>query len=424
VNTAPGGACDAALASAEQAVFRVENVFGWESEDATLARIQLGRMRQATDEETFFAAHGRLADLDTKAHARGGLRLVGNGNDAIHPDHPNAEKEPEAGPRFYLEDARTFLAEVDPPERCIIRELVIAGRTILWHGEPRARKTWGMGEVVVATVTGTPAFGLERFSVPSPVPVLYSSQEDGRRDVRDRLRRLLAGRGLTTAPEGLFLSVHAGIDLESVEWQETLVRDIRAREIQLAIFDPIRRFSPNVDKGPAEVRAVTAFLRRLTVETGAAVLVVHHDVKPGREEDHRRRGHKASGGDWFAASDCPVHLEPAGRDRTLVVPEDFKHGTDPASFSFRIEEDEGRTWARVVGEDVAAEDVGTMAIQERILDYLRTTPGASGSSVTRALRAGKGAVLGALATLEAAGKVDSVDGKRGTAWFLNGGGGQ
>lgn len=327
---------------------------------------------------------------------------------------------PDAEARYYLEDGDAFLSEIDSPEEFVVGELAPAGRTLLWHGEPRTRKSWAAMELVVAAVTGTPAFALDRFSVPAAVPALCAIQEDGRRDSRERFKRMLASRGLKTVPAELFVSVHGGINLESGEWQDRLVKDVHARGIRLVVFDPIRRFSPNVDKGPAEVRNVTAFLRRLAVETGAAVLVIHHDVKPGREEDNRRRGHKASGGDWFASSDCPVHLEPAGRDRTLVVPEDFKHGTDPASFAFRIQEDEARTWARVTAENVMAEEVGALALHERVLEFLRHNPGSSGSAVARGIRGAKGAILDALKALDERGLVDSIEDKRGMKWFVRG----
>lgn len=321
----------------------------------------------------------------------------------------------------YLETAAEFCAEVDPPQVHIIGELVPMGVTVLMHGEPRTRKSWAAMELAIAAATGTPAFGQERFAAPLAVPTFYGSQEDGRRDFRSRLWRCLRARDQATPPPTLFLSVHANINLESQAWQAAIVRDFKARGIKLAVFDPIRRFSPNVDKGPSEVRAVTGFLRQLTVETGCTTITVHHDVKPGQEADTRRRGHKASGGDWFAASDCPIHLEAAGRDRTLVVPEDYKHGTDPASFAFRIEEDEGKTWARVASEDVAAEDVGSLALHGRILDFLGANPGATGRSVVNGVRARREAVMDALAALGKADKVDSVKAGRSFQWFIKGG---
>ncbi len=339
---------------------------------------------------------------------------------APDPDAPEAEKEPiERRTRFYVEAAAEFLAEEDPPEVFVVNELVPAQTLVLLHGEPRTRKSWAALELAIAAATGTPAFGLARFAVPAPVPVLYSSQEDGRRPVRARVRRFLRGRDLTTPPAGLHFSVHGGINLDNEAWQEALLHDTARLGIRLLVLDPIRRYSPNVDKGPAEVRTVTAFLRRLAVQSECSVVIVHHDVKPGRErEDTRRRSHKASGGDWFAASECPIAAEPAGRNRTLLVPEDFKFGEDPAAFSFSIEEDEAKTYARLTAEAVESRDVAVLGLHERILEHLRHNPGSAGNAIAKGIHAGKGGVLEALERLSAAGKVDSVQEKRKTSWFI------
>jgi len=337
---------------------------------------------------------------------------------------PDGSAAPEPGSsgkvRFYIEPAREFLAEEDPPLQFVVGGLISAQSLALLHGEPRARKSWAALEIAVATATGTPAFGLEAFQVPAAAPVLYSSQEDPRARVRDRARRFLRGRALDPVyPETLFFSVHANINLEDEAWQAALLRDVKAFGLGLVIFDPIRRYSPNVDKGPAEVRALSWFLRPLATETGCSVLIVHHDVKPARDSaDNRRRGHRASGGDWFAASDCPIACEPAGPNRTLVVGEDFKFAEDPAPFIFGITEDEGKTWVRLVGEGVEGSQAAEVVLEERILDYLRHSPGASTISVVKNVQTRKERVQEALARLEQGGKVDAFQRGRAVLWFL------
>src|SRR5262245_27103912 len=44
--------------------------------------------------------------------------------------------------------------------------------------------------------------------------------------------------------------------------------------------DPIRRFSENVDKGPAEVGRITSYFRNVIADTGITAGLTHHDVKP------------------------------------------------------------------------------------------------------------------------------------------------
>lgn len=341
---------------------------------------------------------------------------------------PKEKTEPAEEPRTefqYIEFAPVFLAVEDPPTRYLINELLPEAVISLDHGEPRTRKTWAALGMAMAAATGIPAFGMDRFTVPQAVPVLYSSQEDAAPLVRLRARALLKGIGIDRYPETLAFAVHKGIDLGSHEWHEALIRDVLKYGFRLVIFDPIRRYSPDVDKGPAEVHKVTAYLRRLAVETGAAVKIVHHDVKPKADgRDDRRRSHKASGGDWFAAAECPVSYELAGQDSTLVIPEDFKISRDPEPFSFRLETDDDRnpTIARLLGETSSAEDSKILAMQQKILGYLAEHPGGgSGSAIAKSIRIRKEDVLAGLNVMLKSEEVDCFggggNGKRQT-WFL------
>ena len=168
-----------------------------------------------------------------------------------------------------------------------------------------------------------------------------------------------------------------------------------------------------------EVRKITAFLRRLTVETGATVLIVHHDTKPpAQQADTRRRGHKASGSDWFAASDCPIALEPAGENRTLVLPEDYKFSSDPEPFTFEIQEDTEKTWARLVGETSNVQEAADLVIHEKVVSYLAEHSAASGNAIARGCHIRRDAIAAALDELARAGRVDSVKKGPKTTWFL------
>jgi putative DNA primase/helicase len=341
-----------------------------------------------------------------------------------------SEWEPETSridPEPYIEFAPSFLAVQEPPMQYLLPELLPEAVIALGHGEPRTRKSWGFLEIAIALATGTPAFSMDRFSVPAPACVLYSSQEDSARDVRIRAKAILRGRGINYFPETLAFSVHKGINLESNEWHEALIRDIERYRFRLIILDPIRRYAPSADKGPSEVRQITGFLRHLVVNTGATIAPVHHDVKPTAENrDQRRRGHKASGGDWFAAAECPIAFEQAGDNRTLVIPEDYKFSIDPQPFVFRLETDDPRTpnCARVIGESCNAEDAELLATQQRILQYLAEhQSGVSGNAIATALRKRREAIGSVLDLLRNSGQVDCVGlpgrGKKQT-WFLRG----
>jgi putative DNA primase/helicase len=360
-------------------------------------------------------------------HAGGNPKSLRNGNRPTPADtdgeraaiQDEGRGEPEE--RLYIEFAPFFLSVDDPPMRYLIDELLPEQVLALLHGEPRTRKSWAALDLAIAIATGTAAFGMERFRVSTPLPVLYSSQEDTARVVRLRAKALLRGRGIDQFPPTLAFAVHKGIDLESGEWIEVLVRDVLRYGFKLITFDPIRRYGLNVDKGPADVQRITAQLRRLSIETGVAVQAVHHDVKPAADnKDNRRRGHKASGGDWFAASECPIAFESAGDSCTLIRPEDYKLSGDPESFQFRLETDNSRhpTLARLIGETVSAEEAAELPLQHNVLEYVRKNPHRSTNAIEKGVKARHEDVAGALENLLAAGKVDCIDGKRGAKlWF-------
>src|SRR5262249_12441927 len=182
--------------------------------------------------------------------------------------------------------------------------------------------------------------------------------------------------------------------------------------------------SVHADEGPTEVQRITRFLRQIVVSTGATVLINHNDVKPpSNAKDERRRGHRASGGDWFAASECPIAFEPAGESCSLVYPESYKLSTDPAPFSFRIETDDPQRPVRasLIGEDTTVQRAPDFAAEKKILAYLAQDPGASGSRVATGCQMNKDTALMTLGRLKRAGKIDSVEAeKRGkaTKWFI------
>jgi hypothetical protein len=119
------------------------------------------------------------------------------------------------------------------------------------------------------------------------------------------------------------------------------------------------------------MRDLTKVLRRLVLEAGVTIAIVHHDIKPPVGEDPRRRGHRASGGDWFAAGDCPLHVERIDRETTLVYPQDYKLGDDPAPFTMRLVVEDGVV-IRLDGKDQTTADAEQAGLRGKLLEHLRT----------------------------------------------------
>lgn len=271
----------------------------------------------------------------------------------------------------YLESLAEFLSEEDPPVSVIFPEILPTGVIMLAHGEPRSRKSLFAFELALSAATGTAPFGLERFRPAGPMNVFYIMEEDPRALTRPRLRRLVTERCGTRVPDTMHVSVRRGVDLDDPKWVDRLLEDLKRLNVKLLILDAARRFSAKTDEGPAKVREFTAVLRRIVTLTGVTILLAHHDVKPSRDgQDTRRRSHRASGGDWFAASECPVHIERVSETESLVFPQDYKFAPDPAPFTFRCLQD-GRLIRRLVGQDTTTDGAETAGIRGKVVEWLR-----------------------------------------------------
>jgi hypothetical protein len=287
-------------------------------------------------------------------------------------------------PADYIETAAAFITEDDPPVEFIIPELLPVGVIMLAHGEPRARKSLAALEIALAASTGTAAFGLKRFTPAQPVTVFYVQEEDPRTLTRPRMRAILRTRCGEAVPDMLHVVVRRGVDLDDLFWVDRLITDLKRLGAKLLVLDAARRLSAKTDEGPSKVRELIAVLRSIVNATGVSIVIVHHDVKPPTNgQDQRRRSQRASGGDWFAASECPVHVEKISAHESLVFPEDYKFGTDPAPFTFTCHVEDGLI-TRLIGIDTTSEHAEKAGIRGKVLDWLRVNGPASKRAMQQA----------------------------------------
>ncbi len=321
----------------------------------------------------------------------------------------------------FIVPARQFLSIIDPPICYLIPELLPDRTMALDHGWPRSLKSWAAVEKGIALATGTPAFAMERFRVETPVHVLYLSQEDAESIVRMRVKALLKARKIEQYPETLSFSVFKGIDLDSTEWQDLLCRGIQKNGIRLVIFDPIRRFTSEADRGPHEVGRITQYLRaRIINVEGSGSDIVHHDTKPPADgKDDRPRPQRVSGGDWYSSCECPISYERISDTSSLVVPEGYKLSKDPESFQIRLDTDDERnpTRASLIGETVDATDAADLTLHHQIREYVIANPGKAGSAIAKAIHRNKDDVIKALNNSP---DFDSVKHRNAHLWHFRG----
>jgi hypothetical protein len=327
-------------------------------------------------------------------------------------DLPRIDLTPNGVPADYIETAALFIATDDPPLNYIVPELLPIGVIMLIHGEPRARKSLAALEFALAAATGTPAFGLTRLTPPEKVTVLYIQEEDPRTLTRPRMRAQIRARCGEACPDTLHVAVRRGVDLDDPLWVDRLITDVKRLGVKMLVLDAARRLSAKTDEGPAKVRELTKVLRLIVRETGVSIVIVHHDVKPPTAgQDQRRRSQRASGGDWFAACECPVHVEKIGARESLVFPEDYKFTGDPAPFTFTYETDDGLI-TRLVGVDTTSENAERAGVRGKVLDWLRVNGPATKTAMKKAGLGQWSAIDASLELLIKEGKADAAPGRQ------------
>jgi RecA-family ATPase len=311
-----------------------------------------------------------------------------------------------------------------PDSAFVISEILPLGSIGLWHAQPRAMKSLASLEAALAMTTGTPAFGSSRFSVPRVFRVAYFTEEDTDGLVYERLGWFLKGRGLTEAPEPLFLSVRQGADFDSQASQDQIIGTIREQGAEVAIFDPLRGFTALSDKGPADLRPVVKFFRRIQRETACKTLILpHHDTKEqlGKEQDTRTLAQRASGGGIFSMAEAPIHFEKVAETETACVPSGFKASNDPKPFRLHFESAAipFRDYVRAVAETVSENDVAHQKIEKKLLRAFGAHAGKLNASAVKDTVGGRDYNL-AMTVLEdwkAQGKVTEGTGNHGARLF-------
>jgi hypothetical protein len=289
------------------------------------------------------------------------------------------------------------------------------------HGQPSEGKSWAALEIGVSLAVGNDcAFGLQRLRSGEPMTVYIVGNEDREKATFGRLQSILAGRGVFEVPSNIHLLVDKSCDLDQREWQTLLIREGKQLGVSVFVLDPLRSLTACVDQGPHELQPFARFLRRLIRETGAAVLLVHHDTKPvAGLIDRRRRAQRASGGAIFSIVDAPIHVERVDQRRSLVAPDGFKFSADdPASFVFERTGD-GPMIRLVATETGGASSPADVSLQGKVLGFLRENPRQSGRAIAEAVEANRQDVSDVLESMRTAGLVDFVKGiRRALLWSV------
>ncbi len=233
--------------------------------------------RDVVQEDDDFLVEIRRAHADLLAHRTGG----------------QSSKTP--GPIF--RPATSLLSADFPPTSWLVQGVVTTESVGAVAGEPKSDKTWAALELSVAIATNSPAFG--KYSTGPRAHVALFLAEDSAKSVRNRLRALIAHRGMDPADvlEYLHFACREPIDLQDDVQLARLIASCRVLPTAPAmiVLDPMRDLHLADEDSSKDMADILGRLRALRDITGATVLFVHHSAKASGDVAKRRSGQKMRG---------------------------------------------------------------------------------------------------------------------------------
>lgn len=243
-------------------------------------------------------------------------------------------------------------------------------------------KTWIGLALVVAALRGDQWLGRDVHAR----RVLVVDEENPARVIKSRLRAL----GLTNADrEGLRYANRQGITIGSPQWNDWLRDQAREHRADLIIIDTATA-ATNIEDGNNnnEVTRLYTTLRAIARELDAAILILHHERKPGVDKPVEHGYGTMGARQWVGQADTHITLtrngsesEDLGEGREALRTEaqlrqpklrDGISNPRPELIAITSEKEDGRLlWAKVENLGVVDRATKEDEMLERIVGMLR-----------------------------------------------------
>jgi len=224
-------------------------------------------------------------------------------------------------------------------------------------------KTWLACDAAISVAAGESVWGA--FPVAEAGPVLILDEENGEAELRRRLSMLAKSRGLLGDPP-VFALCHQGWRVDEQPSLTVLRRVVEECGAVLVVLDSLVRFHGQDENSNSGMAKVTAGLRALTEDTGAAILALHHPRKLGMVSNapiERARGAK----EMVAGLDSYLFARKSREGVIAAEVAKLRHGRPPAPFTLRLEEGEDGGMHVAYGGDASATEDKLTQAQQAIL---------------------------------------------------------
>lgn len=239
----------------------------------------------------------------------------------------------------FAEPVSVLLSEADEPVPWIV-EGVFAEGAHGWIGaEPKVGKSWLGLDLALCAALGIPFLG---YDVPHAVRVLYVQEEDSRRRVRRRLRKLLHGHGYEYEgwPAALNVNlrdaIRKGFRIDDPATRKWLAREMASFRPDLVIVDVFNEVHGAKEKDQDAISPVLRHFTELERAHGGAFIILHHFYKGDGRTPRGRGGQSLRGSSALHGwAENSLYLFYVGKNRFRVEPES-KDESDAEQFEVEI----------------------------------------------------------------------------------------
>jgi hypothetical protein len=262
-------------------------------------------------------------------------------------------------------------------------------------------------------------------------PVMLVDFDSGLRRSHERIEALARGCGLTPDSEVPFHYVSFPTPWLSAKDRDSvaaLAREIKERGVKLVVIDNLGTVSGDVDENSAEMVAVMGNFRWLAEETGAAIVVIHHERKSngmdakGSKAHEGLRGHSSIN----AALDLALLVERESGSRMITIRSTKTRDVNvkPFGAEFTYSHRDGTSdleTAGFFGTSGLADDRSDSSVERAILNAVQDRPLNQGELIVAVKKqdsdAGTNRIRQLADSLVSRGLLVSTDGKHGAKVF-------
>lgn len=207
-------------------------------------------------------------------------------------------------------------AEFKQPRSLIGQSMLCEGGGGIIHAPAGEGKSFMGEQVAYAVASGTPWLGLFA-TPPGGLPVVLIQAELGDHHVQARRR---AHPTYRECPPNLYTLTYERlgryVDIIDPSDVDRIIRLIQRTGARLLVLDPLSQFHSE-EENPAGFKRVRRAVQTISLKTGCADLLIHHEVKTGGDgKNQRDRGDRSRGAgilvkDW-AEMACNIEKDAAG----------------------------------------------------------------------------------------------------------------